>query len=190
MRLFTAVVPPPGAIDHLRGALPATAPTGVRWTEPETWHVTLGFHGEVPTGALEDLTGALAAAAAEVESFPIHLAGAGTFSGRSVWIGLGGEARGLQALVSGVRSAARAVGLPDDARLRARHHLTVARATRPGGATVAADLVRALAVYRGPEWEVTRIALVESHLGEGRSGGPRHVEVADLPLGAGGAVAG
>lgn len=183
MRLFTAVVPPPEAIDHLRGALPATAPAGVRWSEPETWHVTLGFHGDVPRGALEDLTDGLAAAAARVEPFRIHLAGAGTFSGRTVWVGVGGEVSGLQALVSGVRSAARAVGLPDDARLRARHHVTVARATRPGGATVAADLVRALAVYRGPEWEVAGITLVESHLGEGRSGGPRHVEIADLLLG-------
>ena len=185
MRLFTAVVPPPEVLDHLRGALPATAPSGVRWSEPETWHVTLGFHGDVPAGALEDLTDALAAAAGGVTPFRIHLAGAGTFSGRTVWVGVGGETRGLQTLVSGVRSAARAVGLPDDARLRVRHHLTMARATRPGGATVAADLVRALAVYRGPEWDVTRVTLVESHLGEGRSGGPRHVEIADLMLGRG-----
>lgn len=182
MRLFTAVVPPPEVVDHLRGALPASAPAGVRWAEPETWHVTLGFHGDVPEGALDELVEGLAAAASEVDPFPIHLAGAGTFSGRTVWVGVGGDVPGLQALVAGVRTAARAVGLPDDARLRARHHVTVARATRPGGATVAADLVRALAVYRGPHWEVTRITLVESHLGEGRSGGPRHVDLADLPL--------
>ena len=185
VRLFTAVVPPPAAIEHLGRALESITHPSVRWSEPETWHVTLDFHGEVPEGAMEDLAAGLDAAAAEVEPFEIHLAGAGTFAGRTVWIGVGGEVRGLSDLVAGVRGAARAVGLPDDVRVRARQHLTVARTTRPGAA-VAADLVRVLAVYRGPAWEVSRIALVESRLGEGRGGGPRHLERATFDLGHGG----
>ncbi|WP_367179064.1 2'-5' RNA ligase family protein, partial [uncultured Corynebacterium sp.] len=44
------------------------------------------------------------------------------------------------------------------------------------------DLVRALSVYEGPSWRATEIELVQSRLGEGRSGGPLHEVVATVPL--------
>ncbi|HEY0804030.1 MAG TPA: 2'-5' RNA ligase family protein, partial [Pseudonocardiaceae bacterium] len=43
-RLFSALVPPAAALDHLAGWLPDQAP--VRWTPPERRHVTLGFFGD------------------------------------------------------------------------------------------------------------------------------------------------
>ena len=44
--------------------------------------------------------------------------------------------------------------------------------------------MRALSVYRGPTWQATQIELFASHLGQGRSGGPRHELLAAVPLGA------
>ncbi|MCZ2264895.1 hypothetical protein IRJ14_20185, partial [Isoptericola sp. QY 916] len=41
---------------------------------------------------------------------------------------------------------------------------------------------RALAVYRGPSWVVGAVHVVASRLGEGRSGGPLHEDVAVIPL--------
>ena len=45
-----------------------------------------------------------------------------------------------------------------------------------------AEAVRALAVYRGPEWTADEVEVVASRLGEGRSGGPLHEVLATVPL--------
>ena len=47
MRLFTAVVPPPEAVEHLDAFLdPRRAAAPFRWTRPEQLHVTLAFMAE------------------------------------------------------------------------------------------------------------------------------------------------
>ncbi len=48
-----------------------------------------------------------------------------------------------------------------------------------------AGLVRALAVYEGPEWVVDSVLLTESRPGEGRGGGPLYVDQAVFPVGSG-----
>jgi RNA 2',3'-cyclic 3'-phosphodiesterase len=62
---------------------------------------------------------------------------------------------------------------------RFRPHLTVARTRFPHDAT---SWVRLLDAYAGPPFEVTEVELVESHLGEGPRGRPRHVTAATFPL--------
>ena len=49
---------------------------------------------------------------------------------------------------------------------------------------VAAGIVRALAVYEGPRWEVDEILLMSSQPGAGRGGGPRYEVVERFALGA------
>ena len=44
---------------------------------------------------------------------------------------------------------------------------------------------RVLDAYRGPRWRAEELTLVESHLGEGPRGRPRHVPIATFPLAAG-----
>ena len=104
----------------------------------------------------------------------------------------GGQVRELGALLAEPWLA------DDDGRDRRRAHLTVApvsgAALRPRGrrrgeprppapATVLlAEAVRALAVYRGPEWTADEVEVVASRLGEGRSGGPLHEVLATVPL--------
>ncbi|HKN96915.1 MAG TPA: RNA 2',3'-cyclic phosphodiesterase, partial [Pseudonocardiaceae bacterium] len=49
MRLFSALVPPAAAVDHLVGWLAdrtADLPPEVRWIPAQRWHVTLGFFGD------------------------------------------------------------------------------------------------------------------------------------------------
>ena len=65
---------------------------------------------------------------------------------------------------------------------RFRPHLTVARTRFPHDVT---DWVRLLDGYVGPRWRADRLTLVESHLGEGPRGRPRHVPVETFPLGDG-----
>ncbi len=207
MRLFTAVYPSPEASAHLDLALgalggPAVSDPGpgLRWVPKEQRHVTLAFHGEVPDGAVPGYAAALGAALAEAEPFDVALAGGGAFSGRTLWAGVGTGVDGLRALAAAVGEAAAEAGFRADDRAGGRPHLTLARAsasrvpprgtpsrggTRRRVAEVAplADWARALAVYRGPAWEVGTVHVVASVLGAGRSGGPLHDDVAVVLLG-------
>lgn len=230
MRLFASIRPSEEAREHLVAALrPIRDGNGplLRWTDPDQWHLTLAFYGERPDGSVDDLAAHIGVAAGGVRPLDVHLRGAGSFSGRTLWIGVGGDTAELRHLMAGCTDE-------EDARDRRRAHLTVARSRaterggrggdrrsggrRPAGVGGAGgrrgqgrrgdhgrgnhsrggrdgsrpaghpesflldDLVRALSVYEGPSWRATEIELVQSRLGEGRSGGPLHEVVATVPL--------
>lgn len=81
-------------------------------------------------------------------------------------------------MADGARAAATRAGATV-AGQRFRPHLTVARCARP---TEVSAWVRLLDAYRGPEWTIDAFTLVESHLGEGPRGRPRHEVVATFPF--------
>ncbi|NLE72809.1 MAG: RNA 2',3'-cyclic phosphodiesterase [Actinomycetales bacterium] len=206
MRLFAAVRPPADVLDHLETALasvragtePGPGRGPLRWTPPADRHVTVAFYGEVPQGRLDEVAQALDAAASQVAPFAASLSGAGLFDGRTLWVGCTGE--GWAPLMAAAGDVGVGLGRPADR--RSRPHLTIARARqgggrqgtgrarpggdrrRPGGPDPAA-LAHALALYRGPGWTVGEVALVESHLGAGPGGSPRHDVVHVAPLGTG-----
>src|SRR5436305_1567077 len=62
LRLFVAIDPPHDAIEHLRHRLDLVP--GLRWTDPEQWHLTLTFCGEVDEKTAAELSLRLARAAA------------------------------------------------------------------------------------------------------------------------------
>lgn len=196
MRVFVALRPSPAALEHLEAALEEVrggAGLALRWGDPSQWHLTLAFRADLPDGAFEDTLENLAALAAGARPMSLHLSGAGVFSARTLWIGVGGATEALASLMGDAL-------LEGDGRARRRAHLTVARISaraprpprrrRPGEVPppdptqlLLADAVRALSIYRGPTWEATELELLESHLGQGRSGGPRHEVLATVPLG-------
>ncbi|WP_159798025.1 RNA 2',3'-cyclic phosphodiesterase [Puerhibacterium puerhi] len=207
MRLFTAVYPSAEASAHLDlalggvgGAAVADPGASLRWVPKEQRHVTLAFHGEVPDGAAPGFVADLRAALAQQEPFDVALAGGGSFGGRTLWVGVGEGLEGLRALSAAAERSAALAGFRADDRAGGRPHLTVARAFVPrgrdrvdrGGARRArgrdevSPLVawaHALAVYRGPAWRVDAVHVVTSRLGQGRSGGPLHEDLAVLPVG-------
>jgi hypothetical protein len=74
VRLFAAVWPPDSVLAALAGtSLPPAS--GLRWTPPERWHVTLAFYGEVPTHEVSDLTAALADGVGAVRTAPVAYLG-------------------------------------------------------------------------------------------------------------------
>ena len=118
----------------------------------------------------EELVGGLVAAAAPaVAATPpmaVRLAGGGRFGSarrpQVAWAGLDGDVGPLVALAGRLGEAARGLGLPvEDRPFRA--HLTLGRWSprRPADAT----LTDRLAGYRGPEWPVPEVRLLESRLG-------------------------
>ncbi len=200
VRLFASVRPPAFVLDHLRGALDlatAGADLPVRWTAEENWHLTVAFFGEVPEGALGELTGALAENADTTPPFELRLRGAGVFSGRTLWVGASGDVDVMAHLSRTSRAAGEQVSSHHDTRERVRSHLTVGRVLDDGSAARRAcsrdreripgpvdRLVHALALYEGPTWTVEDLLLEQSWPGGGRSGGPRYERVARWRLGA------
>ena len=212
MRLFAAVWPPEHVLDHLDLALASVrgAPSGlssaVRWSARETWHLTAAFYGDLADGAVPQLVADLAEVAAAVEPYELGLHGAGVFSHRTLWVGVAGDLADQRSLGVGCVEAGEGAGAPVDNRPRDRPHLTVGRARPgsrpprrrssrpdrpgqrpdlqgPGDEDVAAGLVRALAVYDGPRWEVHELLLVSSRPGAGRGGGPLYEPVERFGLG-------
>jgi 2'-5' RNA ligase len=125
----------------------------------------------------------IAAAAPTVGAAPpmtLRVAGAGRFGStrrpQVFWAGLDGDVRAVTELARRLAGVARALHLPvEDRPFRA--HLTVGRwrPQRPADGV----LPRRLADYRGPEWPVTEVRLLESHLGPD----PRYETVASWPVG-------
>jgi 2'-5' RNA ligase len=187
MRLFVAVVPPDDVLDELESVLEprrdSAAGTELRWTDRHQWHVTLAFLGDVAERRLDDLTEALAASVARRRPVTARLRGAGTFpnpyAARVLWAGVEQVRGDLAEVAHGIRSSASSVGAsPDGAPFEP--HLTLARFGRP---TEATRWIRALSGLETTEWTVADVALVESHLGQGRGRRPRHETLAELPLG-------
>lgn len=212
MRLFAAVWPPEDVLDHLdlalgavRHTLPGDGTGPVRWSARDTWHLTCAFYGDVPDGRVAELEGALALAAASSGPYRLRLRGAGLFSHRTLWVGVGGDTGAQLALAHAAVAAGDRVGARPDDRPRERAHLTIGRVRDPGGRRGrgsaaragaagrprsengwvpfdAETLVGALAVYEGPEWTVDALLLIASRPGEGRGGGPLYTAVDAFPL--------
>jgi 2'-5' RNA ligase len=147
VRLFVQVRPSVQAVTHLREHL-----ASARTSNPDQWHVTLAFLGDVPEA--QPLYDGLAALAAAHEPFSLRLAGGGRFGRRATWAGIGGDVVHLHALAEHVQDACRAAGVPLEPRPY-RPHLTVGRVDP-----------RALSSYEGPAWRVRQVELVRSVLGQ------------------------
>ena len=176
-----AVDPSAAACEHLAAAVSGLrgAPGEPRWTAPERWHLTLLFLGAVPDRQVPDLVAALGP---EVSAGPpgrLRLAGAGRFgsAGRPqvAWIGLDGDVAALGDLATRLARAARRLRLEVEDR-PFRPHLTIGR-WRPGHPADGTLLDR-LAGYRGPEWPVGEVRLLESRLGPT----PTHEVLATWPV--------
>ncbi|HEV6955000.1 MAG TPA: RNA 2',3'-cyclic phosphodiesterase [Promicromonospora sp.] len=188
MRLFTAVVPPPDVLDHLRLAVDGV-PATPRWVPRENLHITLAFYADLPAGTVPELCEDLSDVARKHGPVDLRLRGAGSFGARVLWIGVDGATDALRDLAADCLAASPRE-VPDDVKPH-RAHLTVARARagqvrpprgrdrwgrRPGGEPRSAlePAAQALSVYAGPAWTADTFVLVESHPGEGPQGGPRY----------------
>ena len=162
MRLFVGIWPPPD-VTAVVGALPRPEVPSVRWTEPEQWHVTLRFLGEVGEEEVPDLHAALGGVAGHQRPAPVELGPATTRLGPQVLVV---PAAGLDGLAAAVTEATAGFGEPPDPR-PFRGHLTLARgrgrrpvpfrlAGRPLAGAWSADelcLVRSLLGSRGATYE-------------------------------------
>ena len=181
-----ALVPPAQALEHLAGYLDEArkrdpgvlGDEALRWTRPDTWHLTLAFLGEVADPLVPGLDRRLRRAAARHPACEVSLTRAGRFDGRVLWIGFSGETAGLRRLAASVQAASRRAGADVDER-PLRPHITLARARDPLDLRPA---VAALAAYAGPAWTAAEIVLVRSRLGAGPGRTAKHETLSRHPL--------
>jgi RNA 2',3'-cyclic 3'-phosphodiesterase len=109
----------------------------------------------------------------------LRLAGGGRFGSlrrpQVLWAGLAGDVDALTALAARLARGARSLRLPVEDR-PFRPHLTLGR-WRPGR-PADATLADRLAHYRGPEWPVGEVALVQSSPSPAPRPAPRHDRLA------------
>lgn len=186
MRLFTAVVPPLEAVEHLDAFLePRRDAADFRWTRSEQFHVTLAFMGNADPLRAEQYVDRLAEAFDDLAPATLCLADAMVFpnvaEARVLATGVRGEGTDLLDTLSlRSRNAAVVSGIEVDGQ-RFRPHLTVART---GGPKVEmTNWVRLLETYDGPAWSFSSVAVIASHLGEGPRRSPRYEALAEIEFG-------
>lgn len=181
-RAFVAVPcgePLAGELSRRLDALPGRAP--VRWTRPDTWHLTLQFLGDWPADRLDALREALSALAVTAP-FALRPAGLGGFPDRRrprvLFLQFDG-ADPLLELAGGVRRASAQAWADGPQDTRPVHpHLTLARVRDP---LEESELNRLQHIDLSglPDLACERFQLMASTLGPG---GARHRELAGFAL--------
>jgi 2'-5' RNA ligase len=178
-RLFAGIEIPEatrGTLARLKMPLP-----GAKWVEPETFHITLRFAGDIDNRQADEFASALGAI--DASAFSIRISDLGAFGGnepRSLWAGVD-PSRELEALQRATERAARNAGLAAEPRAF-KPHVTLARLKHTRSDAVARFLERK-ATFQCEPFAVSRFVLFSSKPVSG--GGPYVVEEA-YPLAGGG----
>ena len=174
-RLFTGLEIPHDivqALSTLRGGLP-----GARWIDPENYHLTLRFIGDVDDSIAQDV--ALMLARVHREPFELHFDGVTSFGGH--------KPRAVVAAVPPVQALLdvqaeqerlmQRIGLEPEGR-KFTPHVTLAR-LRDASSHAVADYLSARGYFRTAPFRVSQFVLFSSRNSVG--GGPYVVE-ASYPL--------
>jgi 2'-5' RNA ligase len=173
-RLFTAIEIPKDigqSLSLLRGGLP-----GARWIDPENYHVTLRFIGDIDDALAHDVASLLDRISRR--SFELQLDGLSSFGGnkpRAIITSVA-PAKALLELQAEHESIMKRMRVPGDAR-KFTPHVTLARLRNSSPREVAEYLTAR--TYKSASFRVSRFVLYSSRTSTG--GGPYVVE-ADYPL--------
>jgi RNA 2',3'-cyclic 3'-phosphodiesterase len=169
-RLFTALQIPDDICAELHG-LHQPLP-GARWIEPQSYHLTLRFVGDIDRVVAREFADNLASVV--IDAFELTIQGLGVFGGndpRSIWAGVA-PSGSLETLAKAHEKAARNAGIPPDKR-PFTPHITLARLKNARPESIAQFLTR-YSGYRSEPFFVGQAVLMSSRPGVG--GGPYAVE--------------
>lgn len=136
LRSFIAVKMPPDAIDRLREAQDRlqAAEADWKWVQPDTFHITLKFLGDVERGVLSTVWESVCETIEGSPAFTMGLRGLGAFPNahtpRVAWVGIDEGSEALVDLAARVEGACEQHGFARESR-PFRAHLTLGRARRP-----------------------------------------------------------
>lgn len=169
VRCFVAVKIPEAAAARVRAAqerLREVEPSW-KWVNPETFHLTLKFLGEVRREQLGEVWSAITAAMAERQSFTMTLEGLGAFPNtrapRVAWAGIRGGAEELGELAEAVEAACQSYGFERERRPFAAH-LTLGRARQGQTKSQVGQAIEQETDVEFGEAPVQRVLLMRSQL--------------------------
>ncbi len=176
-RLFTGLEIPANvgqSLATLRGGLP-----GARWIDPENYHVTLRFIGDVDDSIAHEVASMLGRV--RREAFGLRVDDLKSFGGRKprAIVATLGPAQAPMELQAEHERLLQRVGLEPEGR-KFTPHVTLAR-LRVSSSRQVADYLAVRAPFRSPPFKVSRFVLFSSRSSVG--GGPYVVEAA-YPLAA------
>ena len=174
-RLFTGVEIPSDvgqALGMLRGGLP-----GARWVDPENYHLTLRFIGDVDEVVAHEVASLLGRV--KREAFELHLEGLTSFGGRKprAVVASVAQERALLDVQAEHERLMQRIGLEPEGR-KYMPHVTLAR-LRDASNRAVAEYLAARGYFRTAAFPVSRFVLFSSRASVG--GGPYVVE-ATYPL--------
>ncbi len=166
-RLFTGVELPADVSQDL--AIMKGGIEGARWIDPENYHLTLRFIGDISDRAADDLTGELQRVVA-MPAFSIKLVGMGVFGTKKphslyVKVDESPDLRRLQAMHERV---CQSLGMPPEQR-KFTPHVTIAR-LRGAMPRQVQSYVSAHNLYRSRVFDVSQFVLFSAR--SSRGGGP------------------
>ena len=163
-RLFVALDLPEdvvAALDRLCEGLP-----GVRWSEPERFHLTLRFIGEVEQGTFYEIGEALAGVSHA--PFELALKGLGQFPPRgaphTLWAGVEDASGALPSLRRRIERELEEVGLEPERRRRFKPHVTLGRFRSPPPEERLGSYLFRRNLFRTERFPVSSFALYSSQL--------------------------
>lgn len=176
-RLFTGIEIPPDigqSLSLLRGGLP-----GARWVDPENYHLTLRFIGDVDDPTAHEVASMLGRV--KRAPFDLHLEGLSSFGGRKprAVVASVPPNQPLMEVQAEHERLLQRIGLEPEGR-KFTPHVTLAR-LRDSSSREVADYLASRGLFRTPAFHVPRFVLYSAR--ESVGGGPYVVE-ASYPLNA------
>ncbi len=171
-RLFTAIEIPDEVgqwLSMLRGGLP-----GARWIDPENYHLTLRFIGDIDDALAREVTSLLGKV--RRADFELRLDGLSSFGGRKprAVVATVAPSPAIMELQAEVERLMQRVGLEPEGR-KFTPHVTLAR-LRDASSRDVAEYLSSRGAFRSPAFNVSRFVLMSSRASVG--GGPYVVEAA------------
>jgi len=169
-------------IGEVQGGLKSSH-ADVRWTSPETIHLTLKFFGNIEESRIDPIFKSIKEPIRSTPPFSLKVRGVGAFphlkNPRVIWIGLVDEREALPSLQKQIETYLEKVGFqPEDRPFRP--HLTLGRMKSSRGKE---ELAGSMERYREEEFgdfEVEKVVLFKSDL---RPSGPIYTPLRELRLG-------
>ena len=169
-RLFTGIELPDDIVRRL--SMLRAGLNGASWIDPENYHITMRFVGDITDTQAADFADALADI--HFDSFDLEMCGLGSFGGnkpRSLWAAIK-PSPALQLLQKAHERAARLAGLPPETR-NFVPHVSLAKLRNVSPFAAAEYLARHGGFFAAP-FSVSRFVLFSSRPNHG--GGPYLVE--------------
>ncbi len=169
IRAFIALELPPSVISLLDKLQENFKSLGLRakWVRPENIHLTLKFLGNIDSGDIDKIGGAMTGAVKDFDPLTLAARGVGVFPGirrpRVIWVGLGGQIQLLFDVQRRLEDNLAAIGFPKEKR-PFKGHLTLGRFRQAVNTNTIHRIIQEHANLSSEEFTANRIILFQSEL--------------------------